>query len=169
MPWILTVSPRSLAAGGVEVTERATGERSTRSIEDVEALLRAVDVLGDLVGEGGPDLASCSCERVVPSRAMTASLAGHLLLDQLLGGDVVPVIVSSCESIRPIAKVTPGGIDAVIAISAIRYGERFSRSDALVISWSAVALMMRSARTPGSIRSTTVVTPRRAAPIAAGL
>jgi len=41
MPWILTVSPRSLAAGGVEVTERATGERSTRSIEDVEKLLRA--------------------------------------------------------------------------------------------------------------------------------
>jgi prolyl-tRNA synthetase len=40
MPWILTVSPRSLAAGGVEVTERATGERSTRSIDDVEALLR---------------------------------------------------------------------------------------------------------------------------------
>jgi prolyl-tRNA synthetase len=42
MPWILTVSPRSLAAGGVEVTERATGERSTRSIEDVEALLADV-------------------------------------------------------------------------------------------------------------------------------
>jgi prolyl-tRNA synthetase len=40
MPWILTVSPRSLAAGGVEVTERATGERSTRSIADAEALLR---------------------------------------------------------------------------------------------------------------------------------
>jgi prolyl-tRNA synthetase len=40
MPWILTVSPRSLAAGGVEVTERATGERSTRSLDDVEALLR---------------------------------------------------------------------------------------------------------------------------------
>jgi prolyl-tRNA synthetase len=39
MPWILTVSPRSLAAGGVEVTERATGHRSTRSIEDVQALL----------------------------------------------------------------------------------------------------------------------------------
>jgi prolyl-tRNA synthetase len=39
MPWILTVSPRSLAAGGVEVTERATGERTTRSIEDVEAML----------------------------------------------------------------------------------------------------------------------------------
>ena len=40
MPWILTVSPRSLAAGGVEVTNRATGERSTRSFEDVEALIR---------------------------------------------------------------------------------------------------------------------------------
>jgi prolyl-tRNA synthetase, family II len=41
MPWILTVSPRSLAAGGIEVTERATGERSTRPIDEVEALLRA--------------------------------------------------------------------------------------------------------------------------------
>jgi prolyl-tRNA synthetase len=40
MPWILTVSPRSIAAGGVEVTERATGERSTRRIADVEALIR---------------------------------------------------------------------------------------------------------------------------------
>ena len=39
MPWILTVSPRSLAAGGVEVTNRATGERSVRPIEDVEAFL----------------------------------------------------------------------------------------------------------------------------------
>jgi prolyl-tRNA synthetase len=41
MPWILTVSPRSLAAGGVEVTERATGERATRTIEQTEALLRS--------------------------------------------------------------------------------------------------------------------------------
>jgi prolyl-tRNA synthetase len=40
MPWILTVSPRSIAAGGVEVQERATGERTTRSIEEVEAMLR---------------------------------------------------------------------------------------------------------------------------------
>jgi len=39
MPLILTVSPRSLAAGGVEVTDRATGERTTRPIEEVEALL----------------------------------------------------------------------------------------------------------------------------------
>jgi prolyl-tRNA synthetase len=43
MPWILTVSPRSLAAGGIEVTERATGERSTRPVEDVEALLRGAE------------------------------------------------------------------------------------------------------------------------------
>ena len=39
MPWILTVSPRSLAAGGVEVTNRATGERGVRSIDDVTAFL----------------------------------------------------------------------------------------------------------------------------------
>ncbi|HSG86133.1 MAG TPA: proline--tRNA ligase [Candidatus Limnocylindrales bacterium] len=40
MPWILTVSPRSLAADSVEVTERATGERGLRPLADVEALLR---------------------------------------------------------------------------------------------------------------------------------
>ena len=40
MPWILTVSPRSLAAGGVEVTRRATGERSTQPLDAVEAYLR---------------------------------------------------------------------------------------------------------------------------------
>ncbi len=39
MPWILTVSPRSLAAGGIEVTERSTGQRSTRPIEEVERAL----------------------------------------------------------------------------------------------------------------------------------
>ncbi len=39
MPTILTVSPRSLAAGGIEVTDRATGARETRPIEDVEAML----------------------------------------------------------------------------------------------------------------------------------
>jgi prolyl-tRNA synthetase len=43
MPTILTVSPRSLAAGGVEVTDRATGERSTRPIEEVEALLSGIE------------------------------------------------------------------------------------------------------------------------------
>ena len=43
MPTILTVSPRSLAAGGVEVTDRATGERSTRSIEEVEAVLSGTE------------------------------------------------------------------------------------------------------------------------------
>jgi prolyl-tRNA synthetase len=40
MPWILTVSPRSLAAGGIEVTRRDTGERTTRPVEAVEAFLR---------------------------------------------------------------------------------------------------------------------------------
>ncbi|HYX11677.1 MAG TPA: YbaK/EbsC family protein, partial [Candidatus Acidoferrum sp.] len=40
MPWILTVSPRSLAAGGVEVVKRATGERWTHTVKEVEALLR---------------------------------------------------------------------------------------------------------------------------------
>ncbi len=39
MPWIITVSPRSLAAGGAEVTNRATGERSVRPLEDVETFL----------------------------------------------------------------------------------------------------------------------------------
>jgi prolyl-tRNA synthetase len=45
MPWIVTVSPRSLAAGGAEVTYRATGERSVRSLDEVTALLtgRATD------------------------------------------------------------------------------------------------------------------------------
>jgi prolyl-tRNA synthetase len=41
MPRILTISPRSLAAGGVEVTIRATGERSVRPIAEVEAELVA--------------------------------------------------------------------------------------------------------------------------------
>ena len=39
MPWIITVSPRSLAAGGAEVTNRATGERQVRSLDDVTAFL----------------------------------------------------------------------------------------------------------------------------------
>jgi prolyl-tRNA synthetase len=39
MPSILTESPRSLAAGGVEVTDRATGARSVRSVEEVEVEL----------------------------------------------------------------------------------------------------------------------------------
>jgi prolyl-tRNA synthetase len=39
MPRIVTISPRSLAAGGAEVTLRATGERSVRPIADVEAEL----------------------------------------------------------------------------------------------------------------------------------
>ena len=39
MPWILTVSPRSLAAGGVELTERATGGRATLPLAEIERRL----------------------------------------------------------------------------------------------------------------------------------
>jgi prolyl-tRNA synthetase len=39
MPTILTVSPRSLAAGGVEVTDRSSGERRVESVEAIEARL----------------------------------------------------------------------------------------------------------------------------------
>jgi prolyl-tRNA synthetase len=41
MPRIITISPRSLAAGGAEVTIRATGERSVMPIAEVEAALAA--------------------------------------------------------------------------------------------------------------------------------
>jgi prolyl-tRNA synthetase len=50
MPWILTVSPRSLAADSVEVTERATGERGQRPLAEVEGLLR--DGFPDRTPEG---------------------------------------------------------------------------------------------------------------------
>jgi prolyl-tRNA synthetase len=39
MPWIVTISPRSLAAGGAEVTRRATGDRSTVPLETLEGWL----------------------------------------------------------------------------------------------------------------------------------
>jgi prolyl-tRNA synthetase len=41
MPRIVTISPRSLAAGGAEVTVRASGERSVMPIAEVEAALAA--------------------------------------------------------------------------------------------------------------------------------
>ncbi len=41
MPRTITISPRSLAAGGAEVTVRATGERSVQPIAEVEAALAA--------------------------------------------------------------------------------------------------------------------------------
>ena len=37
MPTVVTVSPRSLAAGGVEVTDRASGDRAVQPIEDLVA------------------------------------------------------------------------------------------------------------------------------------
>jgi prolyl-tRNA synthetase len=39
MPWLVTLSPRSLAAGGAEVTERATGTRAVQPLAEVEAWL----------------------------------------------------------------------------------------------------------------------------------
>ena len=39
MPWIVTLSPRSLAAGGVEVTRRATGAREVMPLEAARAWL----------------------------------------------------------------------------------------------------------------------------------
>jgi prolyl-tRNA synthetase len=42
MPTIVTISTRSLAGGGAEVTDRATGEREVRPLADVEADLRAL-------------------------------------------------------------------------------------------------------------------------------
>jgi prolyl-tRNA synthetase len=41
MPLLITISPRSLAAGGAEVTDRASGERSVRPLADLEAELVA--------------------------------------------------------------------------------------------------------------------------------
>jgi prolyl-tRNA synthetase len=41
MPTIVTLSPRSLAAGGVEVTDRASGDRSVRPIDEVFVELTA--------------------------------------------------------------------------------------------------------------------------------
>jgi prolyl-tRNA synthetase len=39
MPTIVTISPRALAAGGAEVTDRASGERGIRAIDELEAEL----------------------------------------------------------------------------------------------------------------------------------
>ena len=52
MPWILTVSPRSLAAGGLEVTRRATGTRSTVPVDEVERLLASGLPAGELEPAG---------------------------------------------------------------------------------------------------------------------
>jgi prolyl-tRNA synthetase len=39
MPTIITISPRALAAGGVEVTDRASGERGVQPVEAVVEML----------------------------------------------------------------------------------------------------------------------------------
>ena len=48
MPTIVTVSPRSLAAGGVEVTDRASGERRVRPVEELLGELTAKGVASDV-------------------------------------------------------------------------------------------------------------------------
>ena len=73
-----------------------------------------------------------------------------------------PTGTGSGSSIRPIEKVTWGGMAAAMPISETRYGEPFSRSAILARSWSEVALMITSARTFGSIRSIAVEIPRLA-------
>ena len=74
MPWILTVSPRSLAAGGVEVTERATGERVDAPDRGgrgaAQSWLRSS---GTSFARASRTSASCSWLRLVPSSEMTAS------------------------------------------------------------------------------------------------
>ena len=74
MPRILTVSPRSLAAGGIEVTDRATGERSTRSHRRGRgAAYGSVTVAGSSAARAACAASIPASSSVVPSRAMTAS------------------------------------------------------------------------------------------------
>ena len=79
MPWIVTISPRSLAAGGAEVTERATGERSVRPLADVEAWL---------TGAGpapAPTVAECE-----PGLGLLDGQGAHPHGDQLGGRRLAP-------------------------------------------------------------------------------
>ena len=64
--------------------------------------------------------AICSCESVVPSSEMTASLGAAICSMRSSEETSVPVGASCWPSIRPIAKVTPGGMDAAIEISLMR-------------------------------------------------
>jgi prolyl-tRNA synthetase len=52
MPWIVTISPRSLAAGGVEVTRRATGQRSVMPLDDARAWLTGSGSAPELLAPG---------------------------------------------------------------------------------------------------------------------
>ena len=60
MPTIITISPRSLAAGGAEVTDRASGDREVRPIDALEA---------SLMGRHRPAMTpSPDGERLIPER-----------------------------------------------------------------------------------------------------
>ena len=78
MPWILTVSPRSLAAGGVEVTERATGERAVRPIEDVDGVPGGP---GGDAGLTGPAADGADRWRARSSRTTTSTPASRSRVD----------------------------------------------------------------------------------------
>ena len=71
MPLILAVSQRSLAAGGVGVTDRASGERRVLSVDEVASSLPrwpegASDLLWVL-----PSL-TCGCSRIERSLAQVS-------------------------------------------------------------------------------------------------
>ena len=121
MPWILTVSPRSLAAGGIEVTERATGERSTKPDRSRRGdAQRRLMSSGTSLARALRTSASCSWLRLVPSSAMTASPPSGRPAASDADETVVPVTTSSLSSIRLMANVIPGGIEAVMLTSEIR-------------------------------------------------
>ena len=105
MPWILTVSPRSLAAGGIEVTERATGERvdppdrGGRGAPDRAPLSRAQDGPPSSSGSSATSAARTSPRpfrsSVVPSRAMTASASSAIPSTSAADETSSPVSASS--------------------------------------------------------------------------
>ena len=99
MPWILTVSPRSLAAGGIEVTERATGERSTTPDRGRRGdAQRRLMSSGTSLARACRTSASCSWLRLVPSSAMTASPPSARSAASAADETVVPVTTSSLSS-----------------------------------------------------------------------
>ena len=96
MPWILTVSPRSLAAGGVEVTERATGERVDPPDRGGRgAAQRRLRSSGTSFASASRTSASCSSLSVVPSSEMTASTRSACSSTSSSDDTTAPVSVSS--------------------------------------------------------------------------
>jgi len=65
-PWTITISPRSLDAGGAELTYRATGERTVVAIEELPAKIAAAK-----------RAARDEIERALTDRGFPAHLAGE--------------------------------------------------------------------------------------------